>query len=186
MITYSNSPCRERDAHSLGRCSTAHHYRFRAFPRANRTQGTASTRGHSATSSTSEPPSFVPSLRWQCSVAGAWLGVDSGVASPHYNVRRPVLPPPTRNAKSHVRRICFCGPQAVKDTVENRAADCRLSLVIRHRQFQFRALAVVQKKVLASGENGSIATICLPKAIESSSVNINTYETLLIQDRNVF
>src|SRR6516225_6043422 len=98
MITYSNSPCRERDAHSLGRCSTAHHYRFRAFPRANRTQATPSTRGHSATTSTSEPPSFVPSLPWQCSVAGAWPGVDSGVASPRYNVRRPVLPPPTRNA----------------------------------------------------------------------------------------
>src|SRR5262245_37782683 len=98
MITYSNSLYRERDAHSLGRRSTARHYRFRALPRANRTRVMASTRGHCATSSTSEPPSFVPSLPWQCSVAGAWPGVDSGAASPRYNVRRPVLPPPTRNA----------------------------------------------------------------------------------------
>src|SRR5215475_11457453 len=98
MITYSNSLYRERDAHSLGRRSTAHHYRFRALPRANRTRVKASTRGHSATSNTSELPSFVPSLPWQCSVAGAWPGVDSGAASPHYNVRRPALPLPARNA----------------------------------------------------------------------------------------
>src|SRR5215831_14400479 len=50
MITYSNSLYRERDAHSLGRRSTAYHYRFRALPRANRTRVKASTRGHSATS----------------------------------------------------------------------------------------------------------------------------------------
>ena len=98
MIAYSNSLCRERDAHSVARCSTAYHFRYRAFPRANRTRVKVSTRGHSATSSISELPSFVPSLPWQCSVAGASLDVDSGAASPRYNVRRPVLPPPARNA----------------------------------------------------------------------------------------
>ena len=108
MITYSNSPCRERDAHSLGRCSTAHHSRFRAFPRANRTQGTASTRGHSATSSTSEPPSFVPSLPWQCSVAGAWPGVDSGVASPRYNVRRPCAASTNKKRNNELPCLLMC------------------------------------------------------------------------------
>jgi len=88
-----------------GRRSTAHHYRDRAFPRANRTRVTASTRSRCATSSTSEPPACVPSLPWQCSVAGAWPGVDSGAASPRYNVRRPVPPPPTRNA---IRNCLAC------------------------------------------------------------------------------
>jgi hypothetical protein len=69
-----------------------------SLPRANLTRVKASTRGHSATSSTSELPAFVPSLPWQCSVADAWPGVDSGAASPRYNVRRPALPLPARNA----------------------------------------------------------------------------------------
>jgi integrase len=58
MITCSNSLCGERDAPSCGRRSTSRHVRFRAVPRTNRTLKTANTHNHSATSSTTEPPSF--------------------------------------------------------------------------------------------------------------------------------
>src|SRR5450755_2753161 len=61
MIITSNSLFRERDAQSSGRCSTAHHVRYRAVPRTNRTLTTANTHIHSATSSTSQPPACVPS-----------------------------------------------------------------------------------------------------------------------------
>src|ERR1700735_2006774 len=47
---------KERDAHSLGRRSTARHVRYRAVPRANRMLPTAHTPNRSATSNTVEPP----------------------------------------------------------------------------------------------------------------------------------
>ena len=82
MITTSNSLCRERDAQSSGRRSTSRHVRFRAVPRTNRTQTTANTHNHSATSSTTEPPTCAPSLLWQCFCADASPGECTDVASP--------------------------------------------------------------------------------------------------------
>src|SRR5262249_40290826 len=96
-ITYSNSLCREWDAHSSARCSTAHHFRFRALPRANRTRVTASTRGRFATSSTNESLASAPLRPSQYSFAGAWPGVDNGVASLGCCERLPVLPPLAKN-----------------------------------------------------------------------------------------
>jgi len=81
MITSSNSLCRERDAQSLARCSTAHHASQRAVPRANRTRTTANTHIRSATSSTTESPSGDPSLPWQCSCADASPGECTDAAS---------------------------------------------------------------------------------------------------------
>src|SRR5215472_5926498 len=118
MITYSNSLCREWAAHSLGRRSTAHHYRDRAFPRANRTLKTVNTHNHSATSSTSELPFGAPSLPWQCSVAGAWPAADNGTASSRYNVRPLVLPPPASNAITSCL-ACLQGPQRAAKPDEN-------------------------------------------------------------------
>jgi hypothetical protein len=81
MITSSNSLCRERDAQSLARCSTAHHAWYRAVPRTNRTRTTANTHIRSATSSTTESPSCDPSPLWQCSCAVASPGAGSDAAS---------------------------------------------------------------------------------------------------------
>src|SRR5580700_5786486 len=53
---------KERDAHSLGRRSTARHVRYRAVPRANRMLPTVHTPNRSATSNTVELPVSGPSL----------------------------------------------------------------------------------------------------------------------------
>ena len=82
MITSSNSLCRERDAQSSAQCSIAHHVRFRAVPRTNRTQTMANSRNHSATSSTSEPLDGVPVLPWQCFCVDALPDVRSDVSTP--------------------------------------------------------------------------------------------------------
>src|SRR5215813_10528915 len=82
MITSSNSPFRERDAQPNARCSTAHHVRYRAVPRTNRTLRTANTDNHSATSSTSELPNGAPTLPCPCSCVDALPGECSDGAIP--------------------------------------------------------------------------------------------------------
>ena len=81
MISYSNSLCRERDAHSLARCATSHHAWYRAVPRANRTRTTANTHIRSATSNTTEFPNVDPWLLSQCSCAYASPGACTDAAS---------------------------------------------------------------------------------------------------------
>src|ERR1700676_3311300 len=95
---FSNSLCREWDAHSLAQASTSHHVRYRAVPRANRTQTTANTHNHSATSSTSELQDAVPSLPWQYLCDDASPGACTDVATPNCFVLPPGRPPPTRSA----------------------------------------------------------------------------------------
>jgi hypothetical protein len=87
---FSNSLCRERDAHSNGRCSTSRHVRYRAVPRTNRTSLTANSPNRFATSSTTEPPICAPSLPWQCSCVDASPSECTDVATPHHTRRTEV------------------------------------------------------------------------------------------------
>ena len=81
MITNSILLYRERDAQSSARRTTPRHVRFRAVPRTNRTLTTAKIHHHSATSSTTESPTGVPSRPWQCFCVDASPGVCIDVAS---------------------------------------------------------------------------------------------------------
>ena len=98
MISNSNSLCRERDAQSLGRRSTSRHFRYRAAPRTNRILPTLNSHSHSATSSTTEPPTAVPGPPWQCFCVDASPGEHTDVSSPDEHALPLGRLPPRRSA----------------------------------------------------------------------------------------
>src|SRR5262252_6334450 len=63
----------EQDAHSISRCSTAHHGDFRAVPRTNRTRPTADNPIPGAASSTDKSPAAAPWQPWRSCVPAAFL-----------------------------------------------------------------------------------------------------------------
>src|SRR5579864_7678173 len=83
MITTSNSPVkRERDTHSIARCSIAHHSDVRAVPRANRTFSTARNPMPCASSSTFGRLTCGPSRPSQSSAHAASSGGSTYCAIP--------------------------------------------------------------------------------------------------------
>jgi hypothetical protein len=90
----------ERGAHSITRCSTAHHGDFRAAPRAKRTRRTADNPILGASSNRDRQPVVAPWRPWRSSCRAASSGESIGCAIPADCALLPVPPPPAGNARS--------------------------------------------------------------------------------------